>query len=573
MSRLDVPSLTTMAQVLDSIGIAMCLFDHADRTVLWNATFLRFFPEHAGHVHAGESYRANLYRFYESRLTSAERHNIERYIEDGIARHRAQFRPFVFHHRGRALRVASLPMPDNGRVRVWTTLPDDEHPITETMPLELRQADLFSNLADGAMVLDSSSRIVAVNHEFLSLYDVTSADAVDGITFPEVIRRAWVGATGTEEGVRSRIPTFIDNARFAGAAFEVELPGERWRRVIERRMADGTAYLSHSDITVLKRQQQALSEAERQARDREERFRLITENAGDVIVSLEPDGRMQFVSPAITRVLGWAPADVTAMRIEQLIYPDDLPQFAEALSGVGSEPAAQSNERQSVLTCRLRHRSGRLIWMEAHVRLVATSGSQPVGAICSLRDITKRVSAETALREAYQQLEILAVTDQLTGIANRRRFEDALGQYGATAGAQGMNMSLLLIDVDHFKRVNDVFGHQAGDRCLQMVARTIEAAVRQDGTLVARFGGEEFAVVLSGTDATEALAVAERIRFAIEADRDHDFNRASAVTVSIGVVSIPAGSGTWPGMDALISAADRALYRAKREGRNQVAAA
>ncbi len=565
-----------MGRALDSIGVALCLFDDADRTMLWNATFLRFFPEHAGHVHVGESYWANLGRFYESRLPPAERHSIERYIEDGIRRHRAQSRPFVFQHRGRLLRVASLPMPDNGRVRMWTTLTDPESqapaggPLHGHIPLE----DLFANLADGAMVLDPSGGIIAVNQEFLALYDAASPADVQGLTFPQVVGRAWIEATGEATRVTERLAAFIDNARFAGAPFEVELPGSRWRRVLERRMPDSTAYLSHADITELKRQQQALSEAERQARDGEERFRLIAENSGDIIVSLGHDGKMHFVSPSITPVLGWMPRDVSGGLIDMLICSEDLRQFRNAVLGGDRGPdVAQADDQQNVLTCRLRHRQGGLVWMEAHARSVKVSPSQPIRAVCSLRDITKRVAAETALREAYRQLAVLAVTDALTGIANRRRFEDVLVRHGSAAAAVGEPLSLLLIDVDHFKGVNDVFGHQAGDRCLQMVAPIIEGIVPHEDNLVARFGGEEFAVVLPGMAAPGARSVADAIRAGIEADRGQDFNAATPVTVSIGVVSVVAQDGVWCGTDALISAADRALYRAKRSGRNQVAVA
>ena len=616
MQGSDAPDLGTIARVLDGIGVALCLFDERDRTMLWNATFLEFFPEHADRIHVGEDYRQNLYRFYRTRLSAEELPHIDRHVDDGIARHRAQTRPFAFSHRGRSLRVASLPLPHGGRLRVWTAQPDaarlagsaslDPARAAPGLAGRLQLADLFANLADGAIVLDPAGLIVAANDEFLALYDAQRLADVLGRSFAEVVRRAWDRAAETDAAASDRITAFIDNARFAGAAFEVELPGERWRRVIERRMTDGTAYLSHADISVLKQQQRALAEAGRQARDGEERFRLLTENSGDVIVSLGHDGRMHFVSPAVSRVLGWDPRDVTGAPLELLISPEDLARFDGSMLGGERRELNTGGERRelitggerrelitggerrelitggkrreaaqtpSVLTCRFRHRNGGWIWMEAQVRPVTASISQPIRAICSLRDVTARVAAETALQEAYRQLATLAVTDPLTGIANRRRFEEVLLQQGAKPETERPALSLLLIDVDHFKRVNDMFGHQSGDRCLQMVAQTIQSNVQRESDLVARFGGEEFAVVLPGTSSQGALRVADAIRAGIEAERGDDFNRAEAITVSIGVVSIGSGVVDRTGFDAIVTAADRALYRAKREGRNRVAVA
>jgi diguanylate cyclase (GGDEF)-like protein len=292
--------------------------------------------------------------------------------------------------------------------------------------------ELFENLADGAMVLDPTGRIVAVNHEFLALYDVPKIDDVVGLTFQEVVRRAWSVTSGGVAAVDERITAFIDNARFAGAAFEVELPGQRWRRVIERRMANGIAYLSHADITVLKQQQSALLEASR-------------------------------------------------------------------------------------------------------------------------------------------RLQTLAVTDPLTGLVNRRGFEEGMLRHCSALAASQASLALLLIDIDRFKEVNDRFGHQLGDQCLQVIAGIIQGLTRHDHDLVARFGGGEFAVVMPCADTAAALQAAERIRQAIERNRDHVFNKTGPVTVSIGVAVISDGQDV--GMNLLINAADQALYQAKRNGRNRTVVA
>ena len=557
--------MATLAEVLDSLGVALCLFDAADRTILWNRTFLQFFPEHAGQVHAGEDYSANLHRFYRNRLDRQELANIDQYVADGVARHRAQSRPYMFMHGGRLLRVASLPMPGGGRVRVWTNLPEGQPvPSSDTL---VQDRVHIADLADGAMVLDAAGRIRAVNAEFLSLYDAANEAAVVGRSFAEIVADAWAKA-GPPADIDRRLAGFIDNARFSGAAFEVELPNDRWRRVIERRVADGSAYLSHADITVLKRQQIALSEAGQRARAGEARYRLLTENAGDIIVSLGYDLSLHFVSPAIGRVLGWDAAELDGESIEALINPGDREAFHDTVLGAPT----LNTDGQAVLRCRLRQRRGGWTWMEAHIRQVPPGTSDTVRAICTFRDVTGRVAAEVELQEAYRRLETLAVTDALTGLANRRGFEEAMLTHRAALAVDGAHLSLLLIDIDLFKRINDGYGHQAGDTCLQLVGAIIQNIVRRDGDLVARYGGEEFAVVLPGTPAPGAASVADAIRAAIAANRDHDYNRDTPVTVSIGVVTAQ-GGGTPPTLDTLIAAADRALYRAKRAGRNRTMAA
>ncbi|OYX87218.1 MAG: hypothetical protein B7Y71_01865, partial [Xanthobacter sp. 35-67-6] len=143
-----------IAELLNTIDIAVCIFDDQDRTVVWNSTFFTFFPEHDGNLFAGEHYRDNLRRFYRSRLVGEECQNIERYIDEGVERHRRQARPFVFSHRGRLLRVASLPLPNGDRIRIWQNLKPAPHASAEPSDWTDFPIDLLEYLADGAMILD-----------------------------------------------------------------------------------------------------------------------------------------------------------------------------------------------------------------------------------------------------------------------------------------------------------------------------------------------------------------------------------------------------------------------------------
>ncbi|MCB1956381.1 MAG: diguanylate cyclase [Rhodocyclaceae bacterium] len=177
------------------------------------------------------------------------------------------------------------------------------------------------------------------------------------------------------------------------------------------------------------------------------------------------------------------------------------------------------------------------------------------------------------LDEANQELKRLSSVDGLTGIANRRRMDDVLAKEWRRAARIGEPISMLLIDVDFFKQFNDNYGHQVGDECLRAVARTLDSGVQRPGDLVARFGGEEFAVLLPQTDLAGACQVAEGLRGAIEGlGITHRHSEvARTVTISIGVSSgLPKPESAGP--DGLVEAADKALYAAKRSGRNRVSA-
>lgn len=177
-----------------------------------------------------------------------------------------------------------------------------------------------------------------------------------------------------------------------------------------------------------------------------------------------------------------------------------------------------------------------------------------------------------ALKEDNEMLRYLATVDKLTGIANRRRFEEALHQEWRRAARRGTPLSLFMLDVDHFKQCNDKFGHEVGDTILKQVAERMTHGLRP-GDVGARYGGEEFAVILPDTGSVGAYAAAERVRAAMEASPLHhgDTVHSSEVTVSIGVATVVPNSA----IDAnrLLNMADQALYAAKDAGRNRVIAA
>lgn len=313
--------LNAVASALDGLEIAFCAFDGQDRALAWNTTFLEFFPEHRGQVHVGEPYADNLRRFYLHRLDAAELPMLQRYIDEGIARHRTQRRPYEFDHRGFRVKVSSVEMGAFGRVRVWrrrdtaasegAASPSPAHSIA-TLPIE--------HLVDGVLLVDSGDRITAANQPFLSLYRIECVADIKGQSFEAVYRRAWADQRpGTD--YRRSLDALKDHQRFSGAPYEVAMPGGRWVRVVEHRAsaANGGGCFVHVDITNLKRQEHALRQAEAAARRHQALYRLLCESSLDVTLAVS-DGQIIYASPSVTRVLGWQAEELvgrTAMSVIQ----------------------------------------------------------------------------------------------------------------------------------------------------------------------------------------------------------------------------------------------------------------
>jgi diguanylate cyclase (GGDEF)-like protein/PAS domain S-box-containing protein len=187
---------------------------------------------------------------------------------------------------------------------------------------------------------------------------------------------------------------------------------------------------------------------------------------------------------------------------------------------------------------------------------------QLVAVVETLRDITVQ-------KVAQDELKRLATRDGLTGVANRRCFDETLASEWLRCTRDVKPLSLILLDVDHFKRYNDTFGHLGGDACLKTIASALAISCHRSADLIARYGGEEFAAVLPGTTVAGALTLAERIRADIAAlEMPHPGNDGvGRVSISLGVATVVPDRTLE--LDCLIDAADRALYAAKRSGRNR----
>jgi diguanylate cyclase (GGDEF)-like protein/PAS domain S-box-containing protein len=291
----------------------------------------------------------------------------------------------------------------------------------------------------------------------------------------------------------------------------------------------------------------------------------MAENSADVLCRVTPSRHCTYCSPSSMRVLGWEPEEMLVYFPKDLIHPSD----AQGAKQVHERHLRDEGQNDSPHTMRVRKKDGSYTWLEVSSSLMRDEVTRaPWQILLSMRDVSKR-------RLLEQQLEALALTDPLTDLGNRRAFTWALEHEWRRVRRERGEISLLMLDADNFKGINDTYGHDTGDECLCAIAETIRAIGRRSGDMAARYGGEEFALILPATDAEGAAKVAEQLRVAIKALKlPHSMNRAhgSVVTVSVGAATAVLGSGgdRSSGPASLLKAADAALYRAKQEGRNRV---
>ena len=302
-----------------------------------------------------------------------------------------------------------------------------------------------------------------------------------------------------------------------------------------------------------------LEQASIELKASEQRYRLLAENTGDVITRLDAQGKRIFVSPASRELLGYEPEELLGKTPMELAHGEDCERLAEMID------ALQKGQSPPAVQYRARRGDGTYVWVETQGRYLG----EKEGAVLAVRDITRRKIAEDKLAEATRNLLLLATTDGLTSLNNRRSFDNTLAKEFARCARESQPLALILIDVDHFKRFNDTYGHQAGDDCLKALSSRLAKLTRRPADFAARYGGEEFAVILPNMSERSALHFAEKYRKLIEEMHlEHSGSPFGVVTVSLGLACEIPGQET---SARLLRRADEALYRAKSEGRNRVA--
>jgi two-component system, cell cycle response regulator len=283
----------------------------------------------------------------------------------------------------------------------------------------------------------------------------------------------------------------------------------------------------------------------------------------------QPDMPLVWVNPAFERLTGYA-ADEVLGRNCRFLQADDTQQVGLALVR-----AAIEKREGCVVTLRNYRKDGSAFWNELTLSPILGADGKVGHYLAQMNDVSDRVSAETKLLARQKQLmarkrelEMLALRDGLTGLYNRRAFDEQFEREWNRARRDHSPLSLIMIDIDHFKRFNDTFGHPAGDQCIQMVASIVQRCFARGSDLVARYGGDEFVVLASAQDRKHAQQRADQLRATVKAlALQTADNVVTPVTLSVGVATAIPMDGGRP--ELLLDAADRALYQSKRLHRDR----
>lgn len=317
---------------------------------------------------------------------------------------------------------------------------------------------------------------------------------------------------------------------------------------------------THMDITERIKMDAAL-------RDSEQRLALAMETGNMGLVDWHVPSNEVLFNERAYEILGLKP-DPAGLSFPQWIalrHPDDVEQTDQALQKMLNGAVTTAD-----IEYRVSHADGHFLWVHLRAETIERGPqNEPLRVMATFRDVDARKAAEFELKRVNEQLELLTVTDGLTGVGNRRLFDKTLQDEWQRCARQDLPLGLLMIDIDHFKKYNDHYGHQGGDAALASVAQILKKCVKRSGELVARYGGEEFALLLPGSDSAATAAVAQRCVAAVQdAQIPHEASPVSPwVSLSIGAASMVPRAGHLPA--DFLKTADAALYQAKDAGRNR----
>jgi diguanylate cyclase (GGDEF)-like protein len=431
-----------------------------------------------------------------------------------------------------------------------------------------RQQAIFDAMPTGLALWSLDDRLELANADFGRLYAPVAALVVPGTRFEDLLRAAVRQGLVPEAAGREEawITQRLDRHRTPGEPLLRQMPDGRWRRIVEQRLADGRLLSYSIDVTDLIAARADVDRTRQRLEDAIDAlpagFELYDADDRLVVTNAQLRAMYPRIADLLDQPLTWE--ELVRENLRRGGLPDVEQDFeawlqqrrAQRLAGAAPRVQELAGERW-VRTYEHRTREGGIVGVRIDVSEVMRQDRE-----------LRRVNAE--LDAANLELRRVAGTDPLTGIGNRRTFDDRLDR----AWASGQPVALLMLDVDHFKRYNDRLGHPAGDGVLRRVAAVLVATLRAPDDLVARIGGEEFAVLINNSEADSAMSMAERcLALLADADIAHpDSPIGPRVTASVGVALRTAmPSDTTPAQ--FVALADAALYEAKLQGRNRACVA
>lgn len=456
---------------------------------------------------------------------------------------------------GRILEIRGNPLPDGGFVTIYTDITERKRAEEEARRAASYLDAVVNALPQGVTVVDEALNLVLWNPAFVKIQNLPDSLMQPGVTFPDVVRfnaeRGEYGAVDPDEKVRQMVelarrfePHRLERTRGDGGVIEVE-----GRIVVENGRTLGFV-TTYNDITERVRNERTI----RHVRD------LMSEAINfspTYIWEIDRQGRYTFVQGQ-EKILGHSDLSLIGENRWAQLCGADCDVRAADCQIVAAIAQRRPIERKLL---RSRHVDGTEVWISCSAQPVFDEA----GAYIGYRGVDVDV---TELTLAQRELEQMALHDPLTGLANRRKFMSRYELELARQRRSGGSLSLLLIDIDHFKEINDRWGHLVGDDCLRRIANVLSSNLRVVD-LIARFGGEEFIVLLCDTGLEQALRIAEQLRQVVAATRlEAPDGTTIGLTVSIGVASRPDGDAR--DFDQLLADADAGAYAAKHAGRDRV---
>jgi diguanylate cyclase (GGDEF)-like protein/PAS domain S-box-containing protein len=319
---------------------------------------------------------------------------------------------------------------------------------------------------------------------------------------------------------------------------------------IRRDMDDETAFLRRR-ANELENEVAALSRSE-------EKYRLIADHCGDCLWIMDlATLRFTYVSPAVAQIYGATVEETVALGVHEVLPPESLALVQKVLEEELALEATGKADPKRLRTVEVEeYRKDRSrVWIENVLSFLRDDHQRPVAIVGVSREVTER-------RRLTEELRNLAITDPLTGVYNRRHFLQELQREMSRSNRYTCPFSLIMLDVDHFKEVNDRFGHEAGDHVLKELAELIRKRIRSTD-LLARWGGEEFLILLANTNAQSAVKLVEDLLKLLLA---RTFPGIGRITASFGV----AGHRVGEGVNEFITRVDNLMYQAKKGGRSRL---
>ena len=397
-------------------------------------------------------------------------------------------------------------------------------------------------------IFDEQDRLIAYNRRLVEIYPHMLRLFQRKASFIDLVRESL--ARGGVPEALGRESQWLEERQQARGQQQGPLlqrvHDDMWLRIFERRTPSGGIVGVRMEVTDLIHEQQRLAASQAQ-------LKATIAAAMNGIMSLDVDGHVLEANASCEQLFGFSATELQGVHIGLLLTcPEGGELCPQRLVGQPRELSA-------------RHRSGEELALQVSVSEVRTDTVHLF--VCIVTDFTERKRQELRLQRANELLARQSTTDGLTGVGNRRLFDQLLQQEWLRSARAGQPLALVLVDIDHFKQYNDCYGHVAGDDCLRRVATLLRSCVGRGSEAVCRYGGEEFAILLVDTDLAGAQVVAQRCLDSVRlAAIEHEGSPVRrSVSLSIGVaarVGEPALAAS-----SLVQAADSALYQAKQSGR------